>query len=79
MPVYIRGAAKEYLDMFGRGDETRNVAILIHDQTGADTERLLRRAIDRGSPLSDDEIVDDFLNGEQIVFDDFMKWYQEEF
>ncbi len=76
MPAYIRGAKKEYLDMFGRGDETKNVAILIHDQTGADTETLFRRAIDRGTPLSDDEIIADFLDGNRDVFDNFMKWYK---
>lgn len=28
MPVSIRGAEKEYLDMFGRGEETRKICAI---------------------------------------------------
>lgn len=76
IPVYIRGAAKEYLDTFGEGETTENMAVLLYADTGKDPEPLYRMAIDRGEPLSDQEIIDGFLDGSRERFDRLMAWYR---
>jgi len=76
IPVYIRGTAKEYLDMFGEGEKTENVAALLYAENGADPEPLYRKAIERGEPLSDREIIDEFLDGDSDGFEKIMEWYK---
>ena len=75
VPVYIRGVLLEYLNQFGRGDTTKNVEVILHAYSEVDPDPLYQRALDRGEPLSDQEIIDEYLGGNRETFEKIMKWF----